>query len=174
MDEQIKKILKLIGGAAIFLIVVSIIDLLMFTDHDAVSIGITTGIISGVFVLLFQIAFISHQNPLTNPTQSPVNATTPRLKGENQIKLEIKVAKVYLTGIGLAFTVESVFIGLFGKSVVDRTMDLGFYQLTAISVLFIVIMVLLWRDYQNKLKEVEAAFNNPNTAPPATPQEPTT
>lgn len=174
MDAQFKKILKLIVGAGIFLIVVSFIALWLFNDNANIGIGIATGIIAGIFVLLFQKGFLDDHNIPTNPGQNPVNATTPRIKGENQIKLEIEVAKVYLTGIGLAFTVETVFIGLFGKSVVDKTMDSGFYQLAVISVLFIVLMVLLWHDYQNKLKEVEAAFRNPNTIQPTTPPEPTT
>ena len=91
---------------------------------------------------------------------APDEATSA--KSVDQIKLELEVDKLYLTGIGLAFTVESVFIGLYGKSIVNGVIDMQFVQILGISLVFIAFMIIVWCDYQNKKKAVEAAFKKKN------------
>jgi hypothetical protein len=100
---------------------------------------------------------ISPTRPESVEPLTPHEATPA--KSVDQIKLELEVDKLYLTVIGLAFTVESVFIGLYGKSLISGVIDMQFLQIAAISFMFIVFMIIVWCDYHNKKKEVEAAFN---------------
>ena len=104
-----------------------------------------------------------NENQITPPPTVPesrerASEAATQMKSVEQIKLELDVDTLYLTGIGLAFTVESVFIGLYGKSLLGDVIDLQFGQIAAISFMFIGLMIFLWFDYKKKLKEVAAAF----------------
>ena len=51
--KQLSDSFKRILGLAIFIVIVTTIELLIFQDNKSVGIGITTGIISGLSVLMF-------------------------------------------------------------------------------------------------------------------------
>jgi hypothetical protein len=152
--------IKGVLALAIFTVVVSLIELLIFHNDQGVAIGITTGIISGFIVLIFQMGIL-HDQPLPTPTNLepsiPLNDQI-RARQIQRVEFELKIDKLYLTAIGLAFTVESVFIGLYGKALLSGVFDMQFAQIAGISFLFIIFLIVAWCDYQNKMRRVEELF----------------
>jgi hypothetical protein len=99
----LRELFKTLVGMGIFLVVVSLIELRLFPDSTNVSIGITTGVISGMFVLIFQKAILERGEVATT-SALPVADTpgTPTIDENRELTYSNIILSYVATIVALA------------------------------------------------------------------------
>jgi len=146
LRELVKKIVVM----GIFLIVILLIELRLFPDATSVSIGITTGVISGLFVLMFQKAILEFEEqtvrvtPVTTSPEAPANDENRQLAYSNII---------------LAYVATIVALAALGTDLYSRSgLPLLHLWIATFFLLIGGVCIIYWSYRKNKLALLVGCF----------------
>jgi hypothetical protein len=109
---NLRELIKTLVGMGIFLIVISLIELRLFPDATSVSIGITTGVISGLFVLMFQKAILERGE---QPVRAP-SVTIPPEAPANDENRQLTYSTIILSYVATIVALAALGTDLYSRS----------------------------------------------------------